>query len=227
MGPERPKMDSQRVGELMQRITGQKIMIKRFRFNLSVEEAFNLLAAHYGWVVQYRHERPVFDQYTQDNLFELAQFLTQRNPKFGVMFCGPCGNGKTTMLYTLQSAINDLHKQGHFDFLDREFRVSMQIVDAKDIVNIAKDWKAANNLRQRDMLAIDDLGKEPTEVLDYGNVLGPVIDLLEYRYQQQLFTAVTTNLTSVEIRDKYRSRIADRFNEMMQVIIFRGESYRR
>ena len=202
-------------------------MIKRFRFNLSVEEAFNLLAAHYGWVVQYRHERPVFDQYTQDNLFELAQFLTQRNPKFGVMFCGPCGNGKTTMLYTLQSAINDLHKQGHFDFLDREFRVSMQIVDAKDIVNIAKDWKAANNLRQRDMLAIDDLGKEPTEVLDYGNVLSPVIDLLEYRYQQQLFTAVTTNLTSVEIRDKYRSRIADRFNEMMQVIIFRGESYRR
>ena len=76
------------------------------------------------------------------------------------------------------------------------------------------------------MLAIDDLGKEPTEVLDYGNVLSPVVDLMEYRYQHQLFTAVTTNLTPDEIRDKYGKRIADRFNEMLEVIVFEDISYR-
>lgn len=211
----------------MQRITRQRIIQQRFRFNLSVEDAFNLLAAHYGWVVQFRHEKPVFDRNTEDNLLELAEYITMKNPKFGVMFCGVPGNGKTTMLYALQSAVNDLHKQGHFDFLGRDFNVGMQIVDAKDVANIAKDFTLANNLRRRDMLAIDDLGKEPTEVLEYGNVLSPIIDLLEFRYQHQLFTAVTTNLTSKEIRNKYRSRIADRFNEMMNVIIFGGESYRR
>lgn len=50
------------------------------------------------------------------------------------------------------------------------------------------------------MLAIEDMGREPTEVLDYGNILNPVIDLIEYRYDAQLFTVITTNLNKKEIR---------------------------
>lgn len=76
------------------------------------------------------------------------------------------------------------------------------------------------------MLAIDDLGKEAAEVLDYGNALSPVVDLLEYRYQHQLFTAITTNLNDKDLKKKYGSRINDRFNEMLQVIVFQSISYR-
>ena len=199
----------------------------RFRFNMEFSLAFHVLAAHYSLVVKNRHGNPVFDANTQQNLIELAKYLTQEDPKFGVMLCGTCGNGKTTLLYTLQSAINDLNRKGHFDFLGSDFHVGIMIIDAKEIVQIARDLDRLQSLRTQQMLAIDDLGNEPTEILDYGNVLSPVVDLLEYRYNRQLFTAVTTNLTSKEIREKYGARIADRFNEMLEVIRFKDISYRK
>ena len=77
------------------------------------------------------------------------------------------------------------------------------------------------------MLAIDDLGTEPAEVLSYGNVLSPVIDLLSRRYDDQLFTIVTTNLTPKQIREHYGERMADRFNEMFERIIFDNPTYRQ
>lgn len=77
------------------------------------------------------------------------------------------------------------------------------------------------------MLGIEDMGREATEVIDFGNVLNPVIDLLEYRYNQQLFTFITTNLKADEVRKKYGDRIADRFNEMLEVIIFGNTTYRK
>jgi len=169
----------------------------------------------------------VFDANTEANLLALARYLTQPDPKFGVMMSGTPGNGKTTLLYTLQSAINDLHRRGHFEFLGKDFRVGLLLVDAKDIVEIAKDLNSLKRYRELDMLAIDDLGKEPTEILNFGNVESPVVDLLEHRYNHQLFTAVTTNLTPKEIREKYGARIADRFNEMLEVIRFKDISYRK
>ena len=198
----------------------------RFRFNMSTNDALDLLAAHYGWAVKHRHGIPVFDENTVGNLLELAKYLTKPEPKFGVMMCGTCGNGKTTLLYALQSALNELNSRGHFSFLDENFHVGMEIVDAKDIVQISKDLKQLRSYRSRSMLAIDDLGKEPAEVLNYGNAISPVVDLLEYRYQHQLFTVITTNLTNNEIKQKYGARIADRFNEMLQLIVFQDISYR-
>ena len=76
------------------------------------------------------------------------------------------------------------------------------------------------------MLGIDDLGKEPAEIVDYGNILSPVVDLIEHRYDRQLFTVITTNLPPEKIREKYGDRIADRFNEMVGRIIFRNTTYR-
>lgn len=37
----------------------------------------------------------------------------------------------------------------------------------------------------------------------------------------------TTNLTAGEIRGKYGDRLADRFNEMLEVIVFRNGTYRK
>ena len=70
------------------------------------------------------------------------------------------------------------------------------------------------------VLAIDDIGLEPTEVLDFGNAINPVIEVLEHRYRQQLFTFITTNLTPKQIREKYGDRVADRFNEIMKCIVY-------
>lgn len=103
----------------------------------------------------------------------------------------------------------------------------IQIVDAKYIANLCKSkYDAYRKLISVDMLGIDDLGTEPSEVLDYGNVYTPVIDLLTKRYEEQLFTVITTNLTPQQIREHYDDRIADRLNEMVEKIVFKNGTYR-
>jgi len=200
---------------------------ERFRFRLPVQELLDTLTAFYCIEVEKRHGKMQLDSNVKTALTRTAQFLCQENPKFGLMLCGTCGNGKTTMVYALQKTINHFNNMKHFSFLDEYFNVGLEIVDVRNILQVANNENKFNNLRTRDMLAIDDMGKEPTEIMNYGNVLNPVIDIIEYRYQHQLFTVMTTNLTPTEIRTKYGTRIADRFNEMLEVIVFQDISYRR
>jgi DNA replication protein DnaC len=106
-----------------------------------------------------------------------------------------------------------------FDF-QREY--SMDIINAKDLID-------ANKTSQR--LGIDELGIEPVEVQDYGNIITPSSDVLAYRYDRRLPTFVTTNLAQDKrdgetLRMRYGDRLADRFNEMFYVIGFYNQSYR-
>ena len=64
-------------------------------------------------------------------------------------------------------------------------------------------------------------------MLDYGNTINPVIEIIEQRYRQQLFTFITTNLTPKQIREKYGDRVADRFNETMKCIVYENPTFRR
>lgn len=195
---------------------------------MTTEQAVDILTAAYQAEVEYRRREFKDDKYTRANIRKLAEYLTSKKPKFGLMFCGTCGNGKTTLMYAFVNAVNYLSMTGFFDEERKAgFKVGVRIVDAKEVQHYAKDINAFKELKSRTMLAIEDMGREATEVLDYGNVLNPVIDLLEYRYNTQGFTLITTNLTGKEIREKYGSRIADRFNEMMDVIIFENPTYRR
>lgn len=197
---------------------------------MSEQDALNLLTAHYIFEVEARHNRVKLDENTINNLRKMAHFLTKSDPKFGVMLCGTCGNGKTTMVFALRSTIAYLKDRGHFDQYRNTsspyFDFELRFVDVRDVVETYKDKTRYANLRSEALLAIDDLGKEPAEVLDFGNVTNPLIDLLEYRYLYQKFTVITTNLDAKEIRVKYGARIADRFNEMLEVIVFQDISYR-
>ena len=220
------KINSTHVGELMSAIKRNQITIPRFRLNLSAQDALDLLTAHYQVAVEFRHCEFVLDENTNNALVKLAQYLTQPNPKFGVLFCGTCGNGKTTLTYALQKTINFLDNRKHFSFLGEYFEVGMPLIDAKELVELSRSPKKFDEIRSRSMLAIDDMGKEPAEVLDFGNVTNPIIDLIEYRYHHQLFTVITTNLDPDMIKKKYGHRVADRFREMLHVIVFQDISYR-
>lgn len=188
---------------------------------MTPQQGADILLAAYKAEVDFRQRKFEDDGETRKNIERLATFLCGGGSKFGVMFCGLCGNGKTTLLYALQSAINYLS----------DSRVlpsdGLRIVDAKDVAQYAKDEKRFDGLRSATLLAIEDMGREPTEVLDFGNVLNPVTDLLEFRYNRQLFTVITTNLTAGQVSTKYGKRVADRFNEMLDVIVFENKSYRK
>ena len=207
---------------MKQALIRRKTTRERFKLPCTTEQAVSFLAAAYQAEVAFRHRDYVQDEFVDANILRLAQFLTADDGKFGVILCGQCGNGKTTLLYAFQSLLNYM---GDTNFFTE--RKGIRIIDAKEVASFARDAKAFTPLKQTDMLAIEDMGREATEVLDYGNVLNPVIDLLEYRYNMQLFTAITTNLTPKEIRGHYGNRIADRFNEMLEIIIFENKSYRK
>ena len=206
----------------------QRTIRPRFSWPLPFEQARKLLTAAYMAEVEYRARRPSLDTTTLDNISRLASALTSPEPSFGIMLCGLCGNGKTTMLYALRQATNLLQSQGQFAPIEQQgISVGMRIADAREIAELATtDRRQFQAVKRTYILGIEDMGREPTEVLDYGNILNPIVDILEHRYNEQLFTAITTNLTPKQIRDKYGVRIADRFNEMMHIIVFEGATYR-
>lgn len=221
----------------MSAITPRQTTEARFRLNMSPQDALDLLTAAYRYEVRRRQREFILDENTEGNLISLATYLTQPVPKFGIMCCGTCGNGKTTLLYAFQRIVNYLQDRRHFSFLDSDnnsFKASIEIFRAKEVAQISKDQKAFKTLMQRPMLAIDDMGTEPAEVHDYLNINTPVADIIDYRYNHQLFTFITTNLVAkpktdkdVTIRMKYGDRIADRFNEMLHVIVFKDITYRK
>lgn len=199
----------------------RKITRKIFRLPMTTEQAFDMILAAYKAEVLRRGREFSFDANAKTNVMRLAGFLTRNSAKFGFMLIGNCGNGKTTLLYAIQNMLNWLVSQ---DYLEKDSGI--RIVDAKEVAAISKDYKQSVSLKNTPMLAIEDIGRESTEVLDYGNAYSPVIDLLEYRYTNQLFTAFTSNLSVDELTEKYGKRIADRFREMFEKIVFLNKSYR-
>ena len=210
------------VEALKSQLLQRKITRERFKLPLDKEQAVDALTAAYQAEVEYRKRSFVLDEHTKGNIEQLASFLIGGGSKFGIMFSGVCGNGKTTLLYAFQNLLNYMNDRGLI-----EGRTGISVIDAKDVAWYAKDVERFRQFRQREMMAIEDMGREPVEVLEYGNVLNPVIDLLEYRYNEQLFTIITTNLVPKEIRERYGNRIADRFNEMFDKVIFGNETYRK
>lgn len=155
-------------------------------------------------------------------IVKVAQWLTEMS-KVGMLLCGTCGNGKTTLMRAVRTLYGYV---GGKDAYGQSLNVYE--VSAREIARMcSKDYDNYHRHCKLPMLAIDDLGLEPTEVLDYGNVFNPTIELLTRRYDEQLFTLITTNLSPRNIREKYGDRIADRFNEMFDRVIFTDKSFRR
>lgn len=195
----------------------------RFKLPMTEEQAYAYLLAAVKAEVAYRHRSFCSNEDVEKQLHDMADWLTSQSSRFGILLCGGCGNGKSTMLKALQHLLNYLRIPKPYN----DGTYGIQIVDAKYIAYLCRNnYDAYRKLISVDMLGIDDLGTEPSEVMDYGNVYTPVIDLLTKRYEEQLFTIITTNLTPQQIREHYDDRIADRLNEMVEKIVFKNGTYR-
>ena len=204
----------------MSRLLSQKPRVENFRWQCTREQAVDILRACYITEVQSRYRECIMDEATEGHIFRLASWLTDTaDTHFGVMMIGGVGSGKTTLLRALERGYWWMMQDETCDY-QREYR--LDIVNARDLNYTNKTWQK---------LGIDELGIEPIEEQEYGNITTPSSDVLAYRYDRRLPTFVTTNLAQdphdgETLRQRYGDRLADRFNEMFFVIGFYNQSYR-
>jgi len=192
---------------------------------MSTEEAAINIEAALQVEIELRRNTYQDQPELQKHIWAIAELFTLPTNKFGIMLCGSVGNGKTTMMRALQNLL--IHLDIRIWHNTSFETLGMKIISAKELGSLIRvDSKNSLHYQELTMLGIDDLGEEEATMMDYGNRVTPVIDLLSSRYDRMMFTVVTTNLTPKQIRSTYGDRIADRFNEMMLIIPYESPSFR-
>ena len=109
-----------------------------------------------------------------------------------VMMIGGVGNGKTSMLKAMHYLIYWLRDRG--GRYREAVRHSYCYMTAQELCELYRNDRAEfNDVKNRRLFFLDDIGTEPQMQMDYGNEQHPVKDFL-YRYNRQLPLIMTTNL---------------------------------
>lgn len=192
---------------------------------LDVETVTRMLSICYQKEVGNRRIKFMDDQDTKAKIEKTAKWITGDNYKVGLMVYGGVGNGKTTLL----RAINDLLSSMYSNRKRWDDNLAIEYVTAIEIFNITKsdDQSRYKRIKDSDVLFIDDLGVEPTTAKVWGNEISPITDIIYHRYDEQLCTIVTSNLSDEALKERYGLRMADRMEEMFDSINSSGVSYRK
>ena len=195
-------------------ITSNGFNIQRYR-----DQVPEILRLYYRAEVMKRGCPFIDDQDTAAHLQKAARWLLSvRRPKTGLIICGGTGNGKTTMANALAETITKCNNQA----VTRITALQFAALEAERDENRYK----LIQYRQAPVLFLDDVGTEAASVKVWGNVISPVVELIYQRYNLQLFTIATSNLTEKQLTEKYGDRVGDRIREMFNVLPFTNESYR-
>lgn len=210
----------------------RRITIPLFKWPVKLDEAVKVLTAAYRAEVYARHRQFIEDEATAFNIGQVAEALVSLgNPKFGIIICGDCGNGKTTMMAAIRTASAYLDDGGGFNYHTysgdiRPLDIRFRTVDAVDLC-LPSQIENIRSIADSPLLIIEDVGQEPLEVQTFGNIFYPVTMVLERRYKMDLPTFITTNLSPEQLGSRYGKRIRDRLREMMFTVAFDNPSYRK
>ena len=79
-------------------LTRQKTTRDLFRWDCSTEDAYNMLCAAYQREVELRGMSCDMIDKVYGYLRGIAEVMTSKSTKCGILLCGNCGNGKTTSM---------------------------------------------------------------------------------------------------------------------------------
>lgn len=209
----------------MQMLGQRKILKTRFLLDLTEKECSNGLYASYKNQVLINGRNLILDEDTKCHIQKAARWLIKSSYP-GLLMRGDVGNGKTTLMQAIIDFI-EFYTELNDGYSNRK---TIHFYTAKNIARMVateEGRKEYEKIIKVPMLAIDELGEEPSNVIVYGMVYEPLKDLLLERYANRRFTILTTNLKSAKLQEVYSKRVMDRFLEMMEIIDFTNKSYRQ
>ena len=134
------------------------------------------------------------------------------NLNAGLIFGGKVGCGKTLLMTSF------------LRICDNYSRKITTIFHSKALADAIKQ-NGVEYFSRRPIM-IDDLGREESEVKDWGNLVKPVIDIFSLRYEAGARTYCTTNFNFETLEKFYSEFIRTRMEEMMTFVVIPGESRR-
>lgn len=150
----------------------------------------------------------------------VARWLTDRTTKPSLILSGNTGTGKTTIALAVNRLFNII------EFYSKCFISSTNLSD-NFIYNPGDSERKFCQGNCCSWLILDDVGEEPTDIKEYGNVKSPVIRVVAERYSRQLPMLITTNLSYEKMAEKYGCRTVDRLKEVAEWVPFNGSSFRQ
>lgn len=165
-----------------------------------------------------------FDEYSLPMVEYIHKWLTgerngEINPFRGIWIAGKYGTGKTLLLKSLCEMLTDiaLTKNSYIPKFYKSF----------DLIKQYQEGNYSVNPKNKGILIIDELGREPVVLNEYGNKRAPIVEILEQRYDFGLITIVISNYTIEDTRTIYGEFVIERFKEMFNYVNYKGGSRRK
>lgn len=155
----------------------------------------------------------------EEKLKKVLKMLTleaKKNKKNSIYIYGKTGVGKTTLLnYLYENGIKaKKRKIVMSDFFEKLLKEQKENVSYSDTLDFYK---------KQQILFIDDFGVER-----YSEWKQDIVyNILNYRYENNLRTFLTSNLNLKEVEEKYNDRISSRLKGMCYVRGLVGEDKRK
>jgi DNA replication protein DnaC len=136
--------------------------------------------------------------------------------KKGIAILGSVGRGKTMLMQAFLELFNQDPTTKNVTFFS-----SIQYAE-----ELAKKPDLNANYIKRPLM-LDDIGKEPSEIICYGTPKKPIGDLICARYMHGSITFFTSNFNLETLTNHYGKHVMDRLQEQCTFVYLTGESRRK